>query len=147
MALVVDLDVVERRLDAGDTMIAIAADLDVTPRTIRNRLPAAGRPLAKDRHRRQRGRVRDPAWLRHQYVELARSPSSIAESLSVSTDDVTAALESLGVERPPVRPELTGLALRSAFASSQTVASIARTAGVDRATVRREMRRPLPLRW
>lgn len=39
-----------QRLDAGDSMNAIEADLGVTSRTIRNHLHAAGRPLAKDRH-------------------------------------------------------------------------------------------------
>jgi hypothetical protein len=39
-----DLDEVERRFDAGDTVDAVAADLGVTARTIRNHLHVAGRP-------------------------------------------------------------------------------------------------------
>ena len=60
-------------------------------------------PLA-DRWRRivtdagSKARLEDPEWLRHQYVEQVLAPSSIAESLSVSTAEVVAALESFGVD-------------------------------------------------
>jgi predicted transcriptional regulator len=138
----VDLDEVALRLDAGESPQAIAADLGVSDRTIRNHLHAAGRPLATERDRiRKRGRLEDPGWLREQYVVLLRSPSSIAQEVHVSTAEVVDALESLGIQRRPVHPELTGPGLRVAFAEGETVSSIARTVGVDRATVRREMRR------
>ena len=122
MALVLDLDEVELRLEAGEKMDAIAADLGVTPRTIRNRLHAADRPLATERRRLllQQGRLVDPDWLREQYVEQAHSPSLIAEVLSMSTAQVVATLDLFGIERPPVYPELTGPALRSAFAGDET---------------------------
>lgn len=139
---VIDLYDVEQRLDAGESVQAIAADLGVTPRTIRNRLHAAGRPLEKERRRqRQRTRLDDPTWLRDQYLEQLRNPSDIANELNVSTAEVVAALESFRIARPPVHPELTGPALAAAFAKGGSVKAIARAAGVDRVTVRREMRR------
>jgi transposase-like protein len=140
VALVLDLDEVERRLDAGDSPQAIASDLGVTNRTIRNHLHAAGRPLAKERHQQQqRNRLDDTFWLRDQYVAQVCNPSDVAIVLNVSTAEVVGAIKSFGIERPPVHPELTGPALRRAFADGATVSSITRTAEVDRATVRREM--------
>ena len=44
--MVVDLEEVERRLDAGERVVTIAADLGVTTRTIRNHLHAAGSAVA-----------------------------------------------------------------------------------------------------
>jgi IS30 family transposase len=61
--------------------------------------------------------------------------------LEIPIAEVRAALETLGIERPPVNPHLTADALRTAFADGATVTSIARTAGVDRLTVRRALRR------
>jgi GAF domain-containing protein len=79
VALVLDLDDVERRLDAGDSPQAIASDLGVTDRTIRNHLHAAGRPLEKERRQQQqRDRLGEPVWLGDQYVEQSRSPSGMS---------------------------------------------------------------------
>jgi transposase-like protein len=133
---------VARRLDAGESVNAIADDLGVTARTLRNWLHAAGLPLASDRARdRRRAPLTDSVWLRGQYIDQQRRPSAIAKGLKVPTAEVHAALERFGIERPPDRPELTGEALRAAFAAGGTVSSIARAAGVERPMVRRHMRR------
>jgi transposase-like protein len=137
-----DLDVVVTRLDAGDSAKTIAADLGVTDRTIRNWLHAADLPLASSRSLERRRRfLADRVWLREQYVEQERRPSAIAKVLKLPTAEVNAALERFGIERAPIHPELTAEALRAAFAAGGTVSSIARAAGVERATVRRHMRR------
>jgi predicted transcriptional regulator len=137
-----DVGEVVRRLDAGDTVKAIAAELGVTERTIRNRLHAAGLPLASDRGRdRRRALLADPVWLRERYVAENEPTWSIANRLGVETTAVSDALDRFGIARPPSRPELSGDALRAAFCAGESVKSIARAVGVDRATVRREMRR------
>ena len=137
-----DVGDVARRLDAGERVTDIAADLGVTPRTIRNRLHAAGLPLASTRSRQRRlGLLADPVWLTQQYVDDGRSASAIARTLELSMVDVRTALGGFGIVRPPARPHLTAEALAAAFAGGATVASIARTAGVDRATVRAALRR------
>jgi transposase-like protein len=142
VAVAPDVGEVARRLDAGDSVNAIAADLGVTARTIRNRLHAAGLPLASTRSRqRRRSLLADPSWLRRQHVDEGLSAWAIGRELEVSTAEVRATLERFGIERPPVNPHLTADALRTAFADGATVTSIARTAGVDRATVRAALRR------
>ena len=142
LGLVLDLDDVEQRLEAGDSMNVIAADLGVTPRTIRNRLQAADRPLERElRQQRQRDKLGEPAWLRGQFVEQLRSPSDIANELNVSTAEVVAALELFGIARPPVHPAPTGPALAAAFAKGGSVSAIARAAGVQRKTARTAMQR------
>jgi DNA-binding CsgD family transcriptional regulator len=97
-----DLDEVERRFDAGDTVDAVAADLGVTPRTIRNHLHAAGRPLLLQR--RGRGinpygpdRFRpealdDPLWLQTRYVAEEMSVAELARELGVAHGTVHSAL-------------------------------------------------------
>jgi transposase len=119
----------------------IAADLGVTPRTIRDWLHAAGLPLASTRSRhRRRSILDDPSWLRRQHIDEGLSAWAIGQELSVPTAEVRATLESFGIEdHPSIR--MTADALRTAFADGATVTSIARTAGVDRATVRTALRR------
>jgi transposase-like protein len=137
-----DVSEVARRLDAGDSVNVIAADLGVADRTIRNWLHAAGLPLARSRSIERRRRfLADPVWLREQYVDQERTPFVIAKGLELPTAEVHGALEQLGIERPPTHPELTGETLRAAFAAGGTVSSIARAAGVERAMVRRHKRR------
>ena len=137
-----DIDVIVARLDAGERVKAIAADLGVTPRTIRDWLHAAGLPLASTRSRqRRRSLLADPSWLRRQYVDEGLSAWAIGKELEIPTAEVRATLERFGIERPPVNSHLTADALRTAFAGGATVTSIARTAAVDRATVRTALRR------
>ena len=137
-----DVDEVARRLDAGERVTAIAADLGVVPRTIRDWLHAAGLPLASTRSRQRRGSLlADPSWLRERHVDDGLSAWAIGQELEVPTDEVRATLERFGIERPPAHPELTAGALRTAFAGGETVTSIARIVGVDRATVRKALRR------
>lgn len=96
----IDVDEVERRLDAGDTVRDIATDLGVTDRTIRNHLHAAGVPLATQRrHEQQRRKLTDTEWLREQFVAQGRSPSSIAAALNVPTNEVLAALDKHSTRR------------------------------------------------
>lgn len=142
VAVAPDVLEIERRLEAGDSVNAIAADLGVTARTIRNRLHAAGLPLASIRSLERRRRFSaDPVWLRDQYLDQGRGPYAIAKSLGLPTAEVNAALERFGIERQPTHPELGGEALRAAFASGETVSSIARRVGIDRSGVRQRMRR------
>lgn len=132
-----DVDEVARRLDAGERVTAIAADLGVVPRTIRDWLHAAGLPLASTRSRqRRRSLLADPSWLRRQHVDEGLSAWAIGQELEVPTAEVRATLERFGIKRPPAHPQLTADALRTAFAGGETVTSIARIAVVDRATVR-----------
>jgi transposase-like protein len=136
------LDDIERRLDAGERVKVIAADLGVTPRTIRTWLHAAGLPLASIRSRQRRlALLADSSWLRRQYVDERLSAWAIGQELEMPTAEVRATLERFGIERPPARPDLTAEALRTAFADGATVRSIARTAGVDGSTVRAALRR------
>ena len=137
-----DVGDIARRLDAGEKVIDVAADLGVTPHTIRDWLHAAGLPLASTRSRqRRRSLLADPSWLRRQHVDEGLSAWAIGKELEVSTAEVRATLDRFDIKRPPARPELTADALRSAFAGGATVTSIARTAGVDRATVRKALQR------
>jgi transposase-like protein len=145
----IDSDAVERRLKAGDTVEAIAADLGVTARTVRNHLNADGRPLQLQRRRKElQTLLLDPVWLHEQVVTNSRTVSIIARELRVPTEEVRSALESFGIdhprrrdEQPPRQPELRRDALQASFDSGETVSSIARRAGVDRSGVRRAMRR------
>jgi transposase-like protein len=142
MAVAPDVAQVERRLDAGESVNAIAADLGVTDRTVRNWLHAAGLPLASTRSRqRRRSLLADPSWLRRQHIDEGLSAWAIGKELQVPTVEVRATLEGFGIERPPVNPHLTADALRTAFADGATGKSIARTAGVDPSTVRAALRR------
>jgi predicted transcriptional regulator len=144
-----ELKEIERRINAGHTVTAVAAAAGVTDRTIRNRLHRAGRPLARDRAvvrwqqaaDRERRLLDSADWLTQQYVDRRRSASQIARDTHTTTAEVHAALTRQGVTRPPARPELTPDALRAAFAAGETVSSIARRAGVDRSGVRERMRR------
>ncbi len=139
-----DLDEVERRLDAGESMVTIAADVGVTVRTIRNRLNVSGRPLTRDRRRATRAqqarRLDDADWLLDQFVHRRLRLGEIATEAAVTIDEVRDALERHGVKRPPKHPELAATALRAAFASGATVKSIAREVGIERSEVRRAMR-------
>ena len=136
------LEVVVARLDAGERVTAIAADVGVVPRTIRDWLHAAGLPLASTRSRqRRRSLLADPSWLRRQHVDEGLSAWAIGQELEVPTAEVRASLERFDIERPPAYPQLTADALRTAFAGGETVTSIARIAGVDRATVRKALQR------
>jgi hypothetical protein len=80
-----DVSEVARRLDAGDSVNGIAADLGVTARTIRNRLHAAGLPLASTRSRQRRhSLLADPSWLRRQHVDEGLSAWAIGKEWRVS---------------------------------------------------------------
>ena len=137
-----ELDAITARLDAGESVAAVAADAGVTERTIRNRLHRAGLPLASSRSRdRRRARLDDAAWLSDQHLAQSQNASTIARRLGVSTVEVRAALDRFDIPLPPVRPELTAEALRAAFAAGETVSSIARRVGIDRSGVRQRMRR------
>ena len=103
-----DLDEVEKRFDAGDTVDAVAADLGVRPRTIRNHLHAAGRPLLRQRQ----GRVvnphgpeglDDPTWLNNRYVVEEMSVAGLARELDVADGTVHSALTRQNIE-PRTRP-------------------------------------------
>ena len=101
-----DVDEVARRLDAGERANAIAADLGVTPRTIRTWLHAAGLPLASTRSRERRlALLADSVWLRQQYVDEGLSAWAIGKELEVPTAEVRATLARFGIERPPTRPD------------------------------------------
>ena len=144
-----DLDTVEKRLDEGDTVEEIAAVLEVTARTVRNRLHAEGRPLQRQRRRDElQALLVDSVWLHEQIVENSRTLRNVARELRVSTEEIRAALESFGIDhplprskQPPKQPELGRDALQAAFDAGETVTSIARSAGLDRSGVRRAMRR------
>ena len=140
MASPPDLEVVVARLDAGERVKDIAADLGVTSRTIRDWLHAAGLPLTRSRQRRN-SLLADPSWLRQRHVDQRLSAWAIGEELAVPTAEVRATLEGFGIERPPAHQELTADALQTAFAGGETVTSIARNVGIDRATVRNALQR------
>ena len=139
----VDIDEIVRRVDAGESLTTIAADVGVTARTLRNRLHTAGVVLPQERQRlRRRQRLQDSRWLHDQYVNAALAPHAIAKKLGVSTAEVSAALERFGIEREPDGDDpLSRESLIEAFGDGGSVKSIARTVGVDRTTVRRAMRK------
>jgi DNA-binding CsgD family transcriptional regulator len=149
-----DLDEVERRFDAGDTVDAVAADLGVTPRTIRNHLHAAGRPLLLQR--RGRGinpygpdRFRpealdDPLWLQTRYVAEEMSVAELARELGVAHGTVHSALIRHNIEP---RKRLGSLDIDSAWLRDQYIVrrhslkDIAGEAGVSISTIKRAAKR------
>jgi predicted transcriptional regulator len=138
----IDLDAVETRLDAGESLEAIAESLGVTSRTIRNHLRAADRQTARQHQRSEkRGRLEDANWLREKHVAEGLSASVIAELCAATTAETAAALSQNGISRPPRNAALTEESLRAAFAVGGSVKAIAHAAGVDPSTVRRAMRR------
>jgi len=137
----IDVDEVERRVDAGDTVNAIAAGLGVSSRTIRNRLRAAGRLTARERRQQAaRQRLHDEAWLRDQYLAQGVAANVIATACHATTAEVNEALIRFQIARPPTHPELQPDALRQSSTAGGSVKAIARTLGVERKTVRRAMR-------
>ena len=149
-----DLDEVERRFDAGDTVDAVAADLGVTPRTIRNHLHAAGRPLLQQR----RGGVinphgpdwvrpevlDDPDWLHNRYVVEVMSVAELARELGVAHGTVHSALIRHDIEP---RKRLGSLDIDSDWLHDQYVVrrhslkGIASDAGVGISSIRRAAKR------
>ena len=136
-----ELDAITARLDAGDKVSAVAADVGVSERTIRNWLHRAGLPLTSSRSRdRRRARLDDAGWLREHHLDQAQSASTIAHRLGVPTAEVRAALDRFDIS-PPVNPVLTQAALLAGVDRGSTVSEIARRAGVQRKTVRTAMQR------
>jgi hypothetical protein len=95
------------------TVDAVAADLGVGPRTIRNHLHAAGRPLLRQRqgrvvnpHGPDRARpegLDDPTWLNNRYVVEEMSVAGLARELGVADGTVHSALTRQNIE-PRKRP-------------------------------------------
>jgi predicted transcriptional regulator len=149
-----DLDEVERRFDAGDTVNAVAADLGVSSRTIRDHLHAAGRPLLLQRRGRVvnpygPGRVRpevldDPVWLQTRYVAEQMSVAELARELGVAHGTVSSALIRQDIEP---RKRLGSLDIDSAWLHDQyivqrrTLKEIASEVGVSMSTIKRAAKR------
>jgi transposase-like protein len=145
-----DLDEVERRFDAGDTVDAVAADLGVTPRTIRNHLHAAGRPLLLQRRGRginpygpdrfRPAALDDPLWLQTRYVAEEMSVAELARELGVAHGTVHSALIRHNIEP---RKRLGSLDIDSAWLRDQYIVrrrslkDIGTEIGVDSRTVGR----------
>jgi hypothetical protein len=100
-AKTIDVERVVARICAGDQVIDIARDLEVTARTIRNRLRAAGYPTPLEiREAHQRSLLDDPQWLSDQ-VLAGLSDSTIAERLGfdMCASDVRRTRERLNILR------------------------------------------------
>ena len=84
----------------GRSSSEIAAELDVTPKTVQNALRGAGIEVRRrGRPSATRGITR--AWLHREYVRRGRPAADIARDLHVSEDVVLSLLHRNGV---PVRP-------------------------------------------
>lgn len=126
------LDNIESRIIGGEATKAVAWDLGVTPRTIRNWFAADGRRTPRGQAReRTRAQRTDADQLRHRFVVQSQSVEEIASAIGATPADVRGALVEFGIARPHPNPQFRPEALRAAFASGESVKSIARTAGVD----------------
>lgn len=91
-----DVDDVARRYKAGETAVAIAADVGTSASRIRQALADRGIPLRDDRAGRSGSRPKDPdtddpmlvAEVRRLYLEEQHSQAQIAEQLGIGTKHV-----------------------------------------------------------
>lgn len=142
-----DPALVRDRLDAGEGLLEIAADLGRSSGVLRRVLRTAGLPVPPWRPPRP---LLDPAVLRAWYLEQGLSINAIASRSGSCRGTVTAALRAAGIplrgryERPapPGRPviggdELTDLYLRRGLTARQIAAEL----GCEPSAVRAELQR------
>ena len=143
----VDAVGVRVRLDGGEDLLAIAADLGRSPGVLRRALRGAGLPVPPWRPPLP---VLDPAVLRDCYIGQRMSISQIATRLGYSRGTVAVALRSAGIprrgrdERPPAvdRPvigaeQLRNLYLRRGLTARQVADELACEPAAVRAALKR----------
>lgn len=135
-------DIVQRYLN-GETLDSIAAEMQVTSRTLRNWFQRQNRPPPSQVRREQRRtQLSDRIWLEHHYHHLAWTVKQIATGCAVTSDDVNAALDTHNITHRITGPEalIDPDEIRQAIETGESQRSLASRVGVSREVVRQVAR-------